>query len=54
MAEGGAYVNNVKQDDGERTLGEADLLGGRHVLVRRGRRNLAVVTVGASAPATDG
>ena len=44
VAEGGAYVNNVKQDDGERALGADDLLHGRHVLVRRGRRTLGVLT----------
>lgn len=45
VGEGGAYLNNVKQDDGERAIGLEDLLGGRHVLLRRGRRNLAVGTV---------
>lgn len=45
VGEGGAYLNNVKQDDGERAIAVDDLLGGRHVLLRRGRRNLAVGTV---------
>ncbi|TGO05810.1 tyrosine--tRNA ligase [Serinibacter arcticus] len=48
VSEGGAYLNNVKQDDGERAIGTDDLLGGRHVLLRRGRRNLAVGTVAGS------
>jgi len=45
VGEGGAYLNNVKQDDGERAIAVDDLLGGRHVLLRRGRRNLAVGTI---------
>lgn len=44
LKEGGVYVNNVKQDDEERVLGPEDVLAGRHVLLRRGKRNLAVVS----------
>ena len=44
VTEGGAYINNVKQDDVERVLTAEDLLGGRHILLRRGRRSLAVGT----------
>ena len=49
VTEGGAYINNVKQDDVERVIVADDLLGGRHALLRRGRRNLAVGTVAAEA-----
>lgn len=46
LAEGGVYVNNVKQDDGDRVLSAEDLLsGGRHILLRRGRRVLGAVSV---------
>lgn len=43
VAEGGAYVNNVKVSDVEARLTEADLLPGRLVILRRGKR-----TVGAA------
>ncbi len=46
VAEGGVYVNNVKMADAEHTVGEDDLLHGRYLLVRRGKRNLAMVDVG--------
>ncbi len=48
VGEGGAYLNNVKQEDAERVIASDDLLGGRHVLLRRGRRNLAVGSLGRS------
>lgn len=44
LGEGGVYVNNMKQSDPERVLTGADLLHGRHVLLRRGRKSLAVLT----------
>ena len=43
VASGGAYLNNVKVEDEDAPITEADLLAGRRALVRRGRRNLAVV-----------
>ena len=42
VAEGGAYLNNEKVTDAGRVVGEADLVAGRWVLVRRGRRTLGV------------
>jgi len=45
VAEGGAYVNNVKVPDEAWTVGDGHLLHGRWVLVRRGKRNLAGVRV---------
>ena len=41
--QGGAYVNNVRQSDAARTLGPADLLHDRYVVVRKGKRDVHVV-----------
>jgi tyrosyl-tRNA synthetase len=41
--QGGAYVNNVRQADAARTLGPADLLHDRYVVVRKGRREVHIV-----------
>jgi tyrosyl-tRNA synthetase len=41
VGEGGAYVNNTKVLDVEWVPGEADLLAGGWLVVRRGKRNLA-------------
>ncbi|MCS4484958.1 tyrosine--tRNA ligase [Gleimia sp. 6138-11-ORH1] len=43
---GGAYVNNVKVADPEALLTEADQLADGTILIRKGRRNLAVIRVG--------
>jgi tyrosyl-tRNA synthetase len=43
VGEGGAYVNNARVPDESWTLGEPDLLPGRWVVVRRGKRTLAGV-----------
>ena len=45
IGEGGAYVNNVKVTDGERVLDASDALAGGHVVIRRGRRSLAALTL---------
>jgi tyrosyl-tRNA synthetase len=45
VAEGGAYVNNAKVPDEQWVPQEADLLDGRWLVVRRGKRNLAGVRV---------
>ena len=45
LAGGGAYVNKVKVEDEEAVLSADDLLAGGLVLIRKGRRNLAVVAV---------
>ena len=42
VAAGGTYLNNVKVTDQEATVGADDLLAGGVVLVRKGRRTLAV------------
>jgi tyrosyl-tRNA synthetase len=41
VAEGGAYVNNRRIDDPDAVVGPADLVHGRWLLLRRGRRSLA-------------
>ncbi|WP_417220656.1 tyrosine--tRNA ligase [Arthrobacter sp.] len=45
--EGGAYVNNTKVADAEAVIDPAALLHGRYLLVRRGKKNLAMVEVAA-------
>ena len=45
LAEGGAYVNNARVTDPGAVPDRADLLAGRWLLLRRGKRNLAVAEV---------
>ncbi|MBG0739388.1 tyrosine--tRNA ligase [Paeniglutamicibacter antarcticus] len=45
VAEGGAYVNNTKITDPDAVIPSEDLLHGRYLLMRRGKRTLAVVEV---------
>jgi tyrosyl-tRNA synthetase len=42
---GGASLNNVRVGEVQRAVTTADLLFGKHLLLRKGRRNYAVVTV---------
>ncbi|WP_216378054.1 tyrosine--tRNA ligase [Arcanobacterium phocae] len=42
---GGLAINNAKIDDEERTLTNDDVLAGGFVLVRKGRKNMAVVRI---------
>lgn len=52
VAGGGAYLNNIKVEDEGATIGDDQLLAGGVVLVRKGRRNLAVARASqASDPA---
>jgi tyrosyl-tRNA synthetase len=46
VGEGGAYVNNVKITDLDAVLGAGDALHGKFLLVRRGKRTLAMVELG--------
>ncbi|MFC7221446.1 tyrosine--tRNA ligase [Streptomyces polyrhachis] len=46
VKEGGAYVNNVKVTAEDEVPAASDLLHGRWLLLRRGKRNLAAVEVG--------
>ena len=41
---GGVYVNNVRQNDIQRVLKSNDLLFGKHLLLRKGKKNYLVVT----------
>jgi tyrosyl-tRNA synthetase len=41
---GGVYVNNVREANAQRNLTAADLLFGRHLLLRKGKRNYVVLT----------
>ena len=45
IAEGGAYVNNVKVTDPEATLADVELLHGRYAVLRRGKKSLASVAL---------
>lgn len=40
---GGLYVNNLKAGDAQRQLSQADLLFGRYLLLRKGKRSYAVL-----------
>ena len=42
---GGAYVNNVREASFQRTVTTQDLLFGKHLLLRKGKRNYVVLTV---------
>lgn len=41
---GGLYLNNHRQTESARLVSSADLLYGKHVLLRKGKRNYVVVT----------
>ena len=41
---GGIYLNNVRESNPQRAVTSADLLFGKHLLLRKGKRNYAVLT----------
>ena len=41
---GGIYVNNVRESAGQRAIKTGDLLFGKHLLLRKGKKNYVVVT----------
>jgi tyrosyl-tRNA synthetase len=43
---GGVYINNTRQTDVERTVREEDLLHGRYLVLRRGKKNHHLVSFG--------
>ena len=43
VTEGGAYVNDRRETNLDRRLGEADVLQGRYILLRRGRKSYHLV-----------
>jgi tyrosyl-tRNA synthetase len=45
IAGGGAYVNNRPAADDQRTLGDEDLLHGRYVVLRKGKRDYHLLVV---------
>ncbi|AUI52235.1 tyrosine--tRNA ligase [Arthrobacter crystallopoietes] len=47
VAEGGAYVNNEKITDPDAVIDDSKLLHGKYLLMRRGKRTLAMVEVPA-------
>ncbi len=42
---GGVYVNNIRESNARRHLTAADLLFGKHLLLRKGKRNYAVMSI---------
>ena len=46
VAEGGANLNNIRVTEPDRLAGPQDLLHGRYLVVRRGRRRVAAVQLG--------
>lgn len=42
---GGVYVNNIRQSNTQRALTANDLLFGKHLLLRKGKRNYTVISV---------
>ena len=45
IAEGGAYINNTKVTDADARLGDDDLLHGRYVVVRRGKKTVGAISI---------
>lgn len=43
MRQGGVYVNNQRVSGPDQTLDDKDFLGGRYVLIRRGKKSLAAL-----------
>ncbi|MCL5098423.1 MAG: S4 domain-containing protein, partial [Candidatus Omnitrophica bacterium] len=41
---GGIYLNNVRESNTQRALTHCDLLFGKHLLLRKGKRNYLVIT----------
>ena len=42
---GGVYINNVRAAEAQRAVTVSDLLFGKHLLLRKGKRNYVVITV---------
>ena len=45
IGEGGAYVSNVRVTEQDAVLSDSDLLHGRWILLRRGRRHIGGIRV---------
>ena len=48
IAEGGAYLNNARLSDPDARLADGDLLYGRYVITRRGKRTVGAVSLDRS------
>jgi tyrosyl-tRNA synthetase len=44
LEQGGIYVNNVREPNAQRSVAGGDLLFGKHLLLRKGKKNYVVVT----------
>ena len=42
---GGIYLNNIREADPQRDVGPKDLLFGKHLLLRKGKRNYVVLSL---------
>ena len=42
---GGIYLNNIRESSLQRAITPSDLLFGKHLLLRKGKKNYLVVTV---------
>ena len=42
---GGVYLNNIRESNPQRLVSANDLLFGKHLLLRKGRRNYAVLSL---------
>ncbi len=51
ITEGGAYLNNQRVTDPDAVVGEADLLHGRYVIARRGKRTVGAAIINRESPA---
>ena len=48
IEQGGVYVNQQRETDANRVLGSADLLAGRNVVVRKGKKDYGLLRVAQS------
>ena len=46
IEQGGVYVNQTREADPGRTIGEPDWLAGRNVLLRKGKKDYALIRRG--------
>jgi tyrosyl-tRNA synthetase len=47
---GGIYINNIREANAHRAITTNDLLFGKHLLLRKGKRNYCVLTVKQTSP----
>ena len=44
IEQGGVYINNVREANAQRAVTSSDLLFGKHILLRKGKKNYVVVS----------